>query len=240
MDHGSDPRQFAQQTVEHLRAVLLTQMAGPDIVEASESDRALYAGQAAAIGRGALLRAVRAFNDAIAGARGGWQPQLALELALVESMRGVEEVVTVQVAPAHHAAVVAQAEPLAPALTDHPGPHGVTAALVNERWDDVLRQMSRYSKTSPDVMKYFRAQRVDGNTVHLVTENETYYKRIQPFPEKRQIIERALREVFRAPLTLQLALAGAAGGATDAVVDVKDPLLSVGAEFGADIRRVES
>ncbi|MGL4649436.1 MAG: DNA polymerase III subunit gamma/tau [Caldilineaceae bacterium] len=204
MDHGSDPRQFAQQTVEHLRAV-------------------------------------RAFNDAIAGARGGWQPQLALELALVESVRGVEEVVMVQAAPAHHAAAVAHAaEPLSPALADHPGPHGVTAALVNERWDDVLRQMSRYSKTSPDVMKYFRAQRVDGNTVHLVTENETYYKRIQPFPEKRQIIERALREVFRAPLTVQLSMAGAAGGAADPAVDVKDPLLSVGAEFGADIRRVES
>ena len=238
MDHGSDPRQFAQQTVEHLRAVLLTQMAGPDIVEASEPDRALYAGQAAAIGRGALLRAVRAFNDAIAGARGGWQPQLALELALVESVRGVEEVVVVQAAPAVHAAAAASAESLPPALMDHPGPHGITAALINERWDDVLRQMSRYSKTSPDVMKYFRAQRVDGNTVHLVTDNETYFKRIHPYPEKQSVIVRALREIFHAPLTLQLSLAGAVGSTADPVVDTKDPLLSVGAEFGADIRRV--
>ena len=99
---------------------------------------------------------------------------------------------TVQTAPQPVRGPVNSVEAPSPALTDHPGLHGITAALINERWDDVLRVMSRYSKTSPDVMKYFRAQRVEGNVAHLVTENETYYKRIQPFPEKRQIIERAL------------------------------------------------
>ena len=238
MDHGSDPRQFAQQTVEHLRAVLLAQMAGPDLLEASEADRLLYAGQAAAIGRASLLRALRAFNDAIAGARGGWQPQLALELALVESMRGVEEPVAVQAAPP--AARAATAEPGPPALTDHPGSHGLTAAMINDRWDEVLRVMSRFSKTSPDVMKYFRAQRVEGNVVFLVTENETFFKRISPYPEKQSVIVRALREVFRVPFTLHLSLGSASSGASDQPVNVNDPLLSVGLEYGAEIRRVDS
>lgn len=241
MDHGSDPRQFAQQTVEHLRAVLLAQLAGPDLLEASEADRFLYAGQAAAVGRGALLRALRAFNDSIAGTRGGWQPQLALELALVESVRGFEEAIPVQAAPqttrAHHA--TAAAEPLAPALADHPGTHGITAAMINDRWDDVLRVMSRFSKTSPDVMKYFHAQRVEGNIVYLVTENETFFKRINPYPEKQSVIVRALREVFRAPFTLHLALGGAAAGPADQPLNSNDPLLSVGAEYGAEIRRVD-
>ncbi|HYO89501.1 MAG TPA: DNA polymerase III subunit gamma/tau, partial [Candidatus Limnocylindrales bacterium] len=152
MDHGSDPRQFAQQTVEHLRAVLLAQMAGPELLEASEADRALYAAQAQQIGRAALVRALKAFNDAIAGARGGWQPQLALELALVESIRGVDEVMMPAQTPMSHAAAAAQTAPQPPALDDHPGSHGITAAQVNDRWDDVLKVMYRFSKTSPDVM----------------------------------------------------------------------------------------
>ena len=238
MDHGSDPRQFAQQTVEHLRAVLLAQMAGPELLEASEADRLLYAGQAAAIGRGSLIRALRAFNDAIAGTRGGWQPQLALELALVESVRGAEEVVTVSAAPqAAHAP--AAAEPLPPALADHPGPHGITAAAINDRWDEVLRVMSRFSKTSPDVMKYFRAQRVEGNVVYLVTENETFFRRINPYHAKQEVIVRALREVFRVPFTLHLALGGAAASPAEQPLDLNDPLLSAGAEYGAEIRRVD-
>ncbi|MBL8145219.1 MAG: DNA polymerase III subunit gamma/tau [Anaerolineae bacterium] len=238
MDHGSDPRQFAQQTVEHLRAVLLAQMAGPELIEASEADRSLYAGQAAAIGRSSLLRALRAFNDAIAGTRGGWQPQLALELALVGSVRGAEEVVTVYAAPpAAH--TPATAEPLPPALADHPGPHGITAAAINDRWDEVLRIMSRFSKTSPDVMKYFRAQRVEGNVVYLVAENETYFKRINPYPEKQSVIVRALREVFRVPFTLHLSLGGAAASPAEQPLDLNDPLLSAGAEYGAEIRRVD-
>jgi DNA polymerase-3 subunit gamma/tau len=241
MDHGSDPRQFAQQTVEHLRAVLLAQMAGPELLEASEADRAMYAAQAQQIGRGTIVRALKAFNDAIAGARGGWQPQLALELALVESIRAAEEPMAVA-QPAAAQQAVAQAEPLPPALTDHPGSHGITAAQVNNRWDDVLKVMYRFSKTSPDVMKYFRAVRVEGNTVHLVTEHETYFKRINPFPEKRQIIERALGEVLRAPLKVRITMAGAisGAGAETQELDLNDPLLSVGTEYGADIRRVDS
>lgn len=238
MDHGSDPRQFAQQMVEHLRNVLIAQMAGTDLIEASEADRLLYSSQASAIGRTALVRALRAFNDAIAGARGGWQPQLALELALVESVRPVEEVVQVVAAAyAPAAAASGPAEP-EPVLTDHPGEHGITAAQINARWEDVLRVMSRYSKTSPDVMKYFRAQRVEGNVVHLVTENETYFKRISPYREKQEVIVKALRDVFKAPLILSLSMAGPAAAAGDQPVHPDDPLLSVSAEYGAEIRRV--
>lgn len=242
MDHGSDPRQFAQQTVEHLRAVLLAQMAGPELLEASEADRAMYAAQAQQISRGVLVRALKAFNDAIAGARGGWQPQLALELALVESIRAADEPVRMMQQPVPVAAQpgAPQLLDLPPALTDQPGGHGITAAQINDRWDDVLKVMYRFSKTSPDVMKYFRAMRVEGDTAHLVTENETYFKRINPFPEKIQIIERALREVFHAPLRVQITMAGAAGSSSGKrQLDLNDPLLSVGTEYGAEIHRVD-
>ena len=91
MDSGSDPRQFGQQLVEHLRYVLLAQTSSPDLIEASAEMREVYQQQAQIVEKNTLLRSIRAFNDAVNDQRGGWHPQLALELALVESIRQREE-----------------------------------------------------------------------------------------------------------------------------------------------------
>ncbi|MEL6149556.1 MAG: DNA polymerase III subunit gamma/tau, partial [Chloroflexota bacterium] len=85
VDSGSDPKQFGQQVVEHLRGVLLAQTSSADLIEASDEMRQIYTEQAAMVNKSTLLRAVRAFSEAVADQRGGWHPQLALELALVES-----------------------------------------------------------------------------------------------------------------------------------------------------------
>jgi DNA polymerase-3 subunit gamma/tau len=85
VDSGSDPRQLGQQLVEHLRYVLLTQTSSAEWVDASDEMRKVYTDQATLVDRGTLLRTIRAFNDAVNDQRSGWQPQLALELALVEA-----------------------------------------------------------------------------------------------------------------------------------------------------------
>ena len=244
VDAGTDPRQFGQQVVEHLRAVLLAQTAGADMVEASQEDRALYTEQAAHIARGTLVRALRAYSDAISNYKGGWQPQLPLELALMESVRGepVEEPAPMP----HHPAAAAQPpapepEP-EPEIVATPGaPPAVPVAVVNEKWEQVLRAMYRYNKTSPEVMRYFHVHRVDGNIVVLATDNEVYYQRIFPYPEKRQIIEKALRDVFNIRLQVQVVMASSLGGEgnTQATgLDPTDPIFSTGRELGAEIRRL--
>ena len=78
IDSGSDPRQFGQQVVEHLRSVMLAQTASADLLQASQDDKELFDQQAQSISRSSLLRAVRAFNDAVNNYTGGWQPQLVL------------------------------------------------------------------------------------------------------------------------------------------------------------------
>jgi DNA polymerase III subunit gamma/tau len=99
IDEGADPRQLGGQIIEHLRAVLLAQTGGAEIVEGSEDQRAVYTAQAGRIPRGALLKAIRLWNQALLDLRASWQPQLPLELALIESTRPTaEEVATVAVA----------------------------------------------------------------------------------------------------------------------------------------------
>ncbi len=86
VDAGSDPQQFGQQIVEQLRNLLLTLTAGAALVVATEEERERYRAQAGQISLGQVLHALRKFNAALSDETGGWQPQLALELALVESI----------------------------------------------------------------------------------------------------------------------------------------------------------
>jgi DNA polymerase-3 subunit gamma/tau len=86
VDEGADPRQFARQIVEHLRALLLMRLeSGIVPAHVSEDLRPRLQEQAAAFSPRVLARAVRLFNQAAAEAKGGWQPQLPLEMAFVEA-----------------------------------------------------------------------------------------------------------------------------------------------------------
>src|SRR5690606_35701444 len=132
-------------------------------------ERALYDQQAAQIERPALVRAIRAFNEAVNSYRGGWQPQLSLELALMESLLREAEPVAAQPAAvsAQQSAPKPAAESVDLVQPKRDSEPVVPAAAVNEQWDRVLGAMYKYSKTSPDVMRYFRAQRVEGNVIYL-------------------------------------------------------------------------
>jgi len=87
VDGGTDPRQFARQMVEHLRALLLLHL-DSGVVPPHASDQMLLAlqEQAAAFSRRRLVRAVQLFNRAAQEAKGGWQPQLPLEMAFIEAV----------------------------------------------------------------------------------------------------------------------------------------------------------
>jgi hypothetical protein len=114
--------------------------------------------------------------------------------------------------------------------------------VINESWEKVLRALYRYSKTSPDVMRNFRVQRVEGNLVALATDSEHFFQRINPYPEKREAIEKALRDVFKIPLKIQVVLVSDLnndGSSRPAHVDLHDPTLSAGLELGAEIRRLD-
>jgi DNA polymerase-3 subunit gamma/tau len=87
LDGGTDPRQFARQVVEYLRALLLIRMGSGDQVEATPEQRAQMGVHASGMETGWIMESIRAFNAAAAETRGGWQPSLGLELALVESIQ---------------------------------------------------------------------------------------------------------------------------------------------------------
>lgn len=244
VDAGADPRQFGQQVVEHLRAVLLAQTASADLVEASREDQMLFEAQAEAVERGTLLRAIRAFNDAVNNYRGGWQPQLALELALMEALKP-EPAAVQYIAPqqSHQPQPSPDAAPQPPVEAAPGAPPVVELTAVREKWGQMLFLLGKRSSNAPEVMRYFKVLRVDGNVIHLGTETYLYYEKLQ-VPEKVQLIEQVLSHVHKTPLRLKIVLLNSGESAEDAApsetVDMNDPLVSLGAELGAEIKPRET
>ena len=85
LDAGTDPRQFARQTVEYLRQLLVLKMGTSDIIDVTMEIRETMAKQSQKIELDRLVEVIRIFNQAATDSRIDWHPGLNLELAFAES-----------------------------------------------------------------------------------------------------------------------------------------------------------
>jgi hypothetical protein len=113
----------------------------------------------------------------------------------------------------------------------------IPAATIQEQWNNVLSAMYRHNKSSPAVMQNFRVQKVDGSTVFLATENAMLYERINPYPEKKKVVESALYDVFKVPLRVQVIYQGSDGSVSGEMSVPDDPLLSTAVQRGGRIKQ---
>jgi DNA polymerase-3 subunit gamma/tau len=264
VDTGSDPRQLGQQIVEHLRAVLLAQTASADLLAVSQEERTLFAEQAAHIPRGMLLRAIRAFNEAVSSYRGGWQPQLALELALMESVRGTSDDASIPSQPSYATSTqpditalvrqlvaeqvarfsgdVSAAPPSPPQVTPNPSaPPIIAVETVRDKWDEMLKVLYQLNRNAPALAQQFRPLRVEGNVLTIVTSVKIHYEALQTgehAANRVRVIETALQQVHNVVLKLKVTFmegTEAPAAATNKVID--DPLIRYGVEeLGGQIR----
>jgi DNA polymerase-3 subunit gamma/tau len=86
LDQGADLRQFVRQVVDHLRNMLLIKLDGSDLLDTGLEDLGRLEGQTEQIETPDLIRAIKRFSKSEGELRGGWHPQLPLELALIEAM----------------------------------------------------------------------------------------------------------------------------------------------------------
>ncbi|GAB4575361.1 MAG: hypothetical protein Kow0077_26480 [Anaerolineae bacterium] len=213
VDGGADPRQFARQVVDHLRNVLLTQTAGAAIVDDTEEARQLYAEQAGMVSRGLLLRMIRLFNEATQDRSSDWQPQLPLELALLESLSPAqqEQIAVQQVAQQAPVAPAAGPPQPAEATADEPEPEAappgsapvVGVLTAREKWDEVKRVAYRINKNVPAMLDHFTIRSVEGNTLVLAVRNPIFKEKLDS-EDRRKPLLRALRHVFGQPMLFRV------------------------------------
>ncbi len=91
LDSGSDPRQYARQIVDSLRAVLMAKLGNLELLEATAEESEKLKGFANRFSLHQLLSAIRAFDHAAQHTSVGWQPGLQLELAAVRTIEPEKE-----------------------------------------------------------------------------------------------------------------------------------------------------
>jgi DNA polymerase-3 subunit gamma/tau len=212
VDSGSDPRQFGQQVVEQLRAVLLAQTSSVDLLHASEEEKAHFQALAGRISRSELLRAIRAFNEAVTQYHSGWQPQLTLELAFIESLQEPEVAQMVAYAPTMPAFG-------APAPTaSAPAPVGEPSALqqqLQQKWAEVQRMIfQNIPKAKPEHQPIVRGlpnllgqvvvRAVEGQTVVLGAK-QIFIEKLND-PTRKEWVERAILRVTGQSLRVRYVL----------------------------------
>ncbi len=265
VDAGSDPQQFGQQIVEQLRALLLTQTASAALVVASEEERERYQAQAGQISSSMLLRALRNFNKALADDLGGWQPQLALELALVESLAAPTEAdfpapPAASVTPA--AARPPQADPVrkpeadpvrkpaavqsakkaeaapAPSASAAP-PAELTLEQLQARWDAVRPELERPGRSNiPALLDHVQVSDLRDDVVVLDASTPFFHDRLDS-AETRSALEKAVEAVFGRPLRIRVRLQKAATS-EDPQINLDDPLIASAMALGARVSLHES
>lgn len=201
IDGGADPRQFGQQVVDHLRDLLMVRVGTPDLIDASDERRFQLEEQAESIGRTALLKAIRAFNGAVNEIRAGWQPQLPLELAMVESTKPVieEEVEVVKVTrtknnPASRPQQQAEDE----AVEDEEEED--VAALVSlsqflSGWDSLKKTAYQINRRLPALLEWCEPYRVSGNTLIFGLTNPVFKPKLEKQSTKDDL-QRAVDHIY--------------------------------------------
>ncbi|MCY4024184.1 MAG: DNA polymerase III subunit gamma/tau [Anaerolineaceae bacterium] len=252
VDAGSDPRQFGQQIVEQLRNLLLTQTASADLVVGTEEERQRYRTQAEGLSPALLLRALRKFNEALADDLGSWQPQLTLELALVESLpvagakaaMAAEPVAQAAPAPESPAPAAATSPPARPEPESGPpteapaevpapsAPETLTLEQLRERWDNVRQAVEQQGRSYvPAMLEHVQVHDLRGDLVILGTRRN-FHVRLNT-PDAREKLEQALEGLFGRPLRVRVQSIETDPG--DGQIDPDDPLVASALAMGARV-----
>ncbi len=254
-DAGADPRQLARQMVDYLRGLMLVRLGSAALVEATAEVRTIMARQAERWTAPALLRAIRAFNAAANDVKGGWQPQLPLELAIVECAAplpasALEPSLTTPAMSAPPAAApiparaprLSPASPPGPATTDKPASAARPAEASNLRavWDRIIRIMlerKKITKLTQTELEKCVIETLDGNLLRVSTPNKVFVEKFNDRPDVSHLIDSLLSEALGFPCRLNLQLgdsrANRSTGPLDAPVDgmVATALRDLGGEI---------
>jgi len=265
MDAGADPRQLARQVVEQVRQVLLVRLGNAALVEVSAEARAVLARQAERLEVPTLLRIIRAFNTAANDARGGWQPQLPLELAVVECLTAPAAAVAwlEMEAPARPAAAPtrAAAQPPRPEAPPRPtttverpaGPRPTPAAAVGpasasapaapsgaggdtrNEWNRLLGLVRERDKPTQALLNSCTFISLEAGVLRLAT-NEFVYKKINA-EATRVTVETLLAEVLGHPCAVKFEVTSSGKrGRTARADDIPDDgMVATGLDLGGEI-----
>ena len=214
IDGGADPRQFGRQMVEHLRQMMLVKMGGSDLIDVSAERREAVGAQAEAIGRKALLSALRGFNSAIQEWQGGWQPQLPLELAYLESIKPVVEDEPQAPPPPYVRTQDDMPKPIQPAEPEPAPASGDTSdvrlADIKAQWVQIQKIARRHHPSLPALLEHAKPRDIKAGRLVLGVHLPVFKQKLDA-DVNRQALEAAIAEAMGVELKVSVVVTGPEG-----------------------------
>ncbi|HID85886.1 MAG TPA: DNA polymerase III subunit gamma/tau [Anaerolineae bacterium] len=220
VDDGMDPRQLNRQLLEHLRGLLLIRTGGGDsLLNVTEEQLARMKAQARKLPTQRLVQTIKLFNEAGLNMKIGFQPQLPLELALVEAtLMGAQEE-RARAAPPRPASPVQKRGALTPserprrtppvretpAIPEVESKASASLEQVRDRWPQVLAAIKPHSRNVEALLKSCEPIAVEGSTVTLGFYYTFHKEKIEE-PQHAALVERVLSQVLGAPHRIKCTL----------------------------------
>ena len=218
---GGSLNEFAAQVIEHLRGVMLVQMVGdgalledlaPDSVQTMQR-------QAKELSKPETLWAIRRFSEAMSELKGGFQPQLPLELALVEVIEGDQQkaaapentqTLSQPAAPTPPPAKKGAAQPASRAAKSPVAERKETTPLdaeatqrLRENWDGFLNTVrERCGPKEQASLRSIRDLAIGGDSVAMAFGNNSFTLGVISEARTKDAISAILAEVLGQQVTI--------------------------------------
>jgi len=189
VDQGAQLRQFNSDLLEYLRGMLLAKAGGDlRLLPFAPDVRRRLAEQAGRAELSDLVRAARLFSEAAQGLRTGLQPQLPLELALIEAAsKPTAPAAPPRPAPAPASRPAPAAAPATPTPTRaaEPAPQPLAAGGeltlddIRARWAEILRQVRPLQMDAEALLRSAQPAAVEGNVVIVAFKTRFHKERFE-------------------------------------------------------------
>jgi DNA polymerase-3 subunit gamma/tau len=205
LDAGADPRQFARQTADYLRNMLVLKLdAGKDL-ELLPEVRARLSEQVQTFSSARLIDLINAFSDAANSLKASWQPSLGLELAYAGALADETPPAPVAARPSEPASV-APARPAASHSAGGAAPKSSQPPAnkptpefslqgVRQEWDALKRALRTQNTLAGALFNSARLVSVNGDTVTLNTASQLLRDRL--LEEKNlKLLQKVFNDTF--------------------------------------------
>jgi DNA polymerase-3 subunit gamma/tau len=223
---GLDPRQFARETVEYLRAVMLAKLGdGASLLNLPDETLAMVKTQANKADPDLIVRATSLFNDALSDLKSSLLaiPQLPLELAFVEALTltstppALTEPVTTPSVAFHASPTRLETPVTAPPTIVSPKPtapvmpmpsvvttleSSITAAQISTSLEQIISELEPKNRTMAEALRSdVRLHRVAGREIEFVTSE--FMKGRFEKPQPKSAIDEVFSRVLGQPVTVR-------------------------------------
>ncbi|MBI3740492.1 MAG: DNA polymerase III subunit gamma/tau [Chloroflexi bacterium] len=252
IDGGADPRQFAREIVEYLRALLLAKAGNVNALPLTAEAQTEIQELAELFSIPQILLNTRLFNQAAYELRASTNPTLPLELAFVEA---IADPIATERAPfvstpresPRPAPIVRETKSIAnvTAVKTEPAEakknielnKGETLSVetLNANWSRVLDRIKVYNKIVAAMLHNTEFVKVEGDLVVLGFHYEAHAEKFEKQANGKTLIERSLREIFEQPYRVKCILSPKK--AKLKAVE-QDPLVQEARKMGGEISRI--